>query len=45
MGPQSSRIVLKTAQATLEWSVPEEQLQRSMGVTRRSVRNARPPTG
>jgi hypothetical protein len=37
--------VLETAQATLEWLVPEEQLKRSMGVIRRSVRDARPPTG
>jgi len=44
MGPQPCRIVLTTARATLEWLVPEEQLQRSMGVTRRSVRDARPPT-
>jgi hypothetical protein len=44
-GPQPRRIVLTTAQATLEWLVPEEQLQRSMGVTRRDVRHARPPTG
>jgi transcriptional regulator with XRE-family HTH domain len=42
---QSRRIELTTAQATLEWLVPEEQLQRSMGVIRRSVRDARPPTG
>ena len=45
IGPQPRRIVLETAPATLEWLVPEEQLERSMGVTRRSVRDARPPTG
>jgi len=45
IGPQPRRLVLETARATLEWLVPEEQLDRSMGVTRRSVRDARPPTG
>lgn len=42
-GP-SRRIVLTTTQGTLEWLVPEEQVQRSMGVTRRSVDDAHPPT-
>src|SRR4051812_38913628 len=41
IGPQPRRIVLTTAQSTLEWLVPEEQLQRAMGVTRRSVRDTR----
>lgn len=45
IGPQPRRIVLTTAQATLEWLVPEEQLQRAMGVSRRAVRDARPPLG
>lgn len=44
-GPQPRLIVLTTTRATLEWLVPEEQLQRAMGVTRRSVRDVsrRPP--
>jgi hypothetical protein len=37
--------VLETATATVEWLVPEDQLQRSMSVTRRSVRHAGPSTG
>lgn len=45
VGPQPRRIVLTTAQATLEWLVPEEQVERAMGVTRRRVRDARPPAG
>lgn len=45
VGPQPRRIVLTTAQSTLEWLVSEEQLERAMGVTRRSARDARPPTG
>ena len=45
VGPQPRRIVVETAQASLEWLVPEEQVQRSMGVTRRSVRDGPPPTG
>lgn len=44
-GPQPRRIVLETARATLEWMVPEEQSQRSMGVTGRSVREVRPTGG
>ena len=44
IGSQPRRIVLTTTQATLEWLVPEEQVQRSIGVTRRSVRDARRPT-
>ena len=45
LGPQPRRIVLETARATLEWLVPEDQLQRSLGVTSASVRDLRPPTG
>ena len=45
LGPQARRIVLETATATVEWLVPEDQLQRSMSVTRRSVRDAGPPSG
>ncbi|RBY90314.1 hypothetical protein DQ244_12725 [Blastococcus sp. TBT05-19] len=45
VGPRPRLIVLETAGATLEWLVPEEQVERSMRVTRRSVRDARPPTG
>jgi hypothetical protein len=44
IGPQPRLIVVTTARATLEWLVPEEQLQRAMGVTHRSVRDARTPT-
>jgi DNA-binding FadR family transcriptional regulator len=36
--------MIETAQATLEWLVPEEQLQRSLGVTRPRVRDAYTPT-
>jgi hypothetical protein len=45
LGPRARRIVLETAAATVEWLVPEDQLQRSTSVTRRSVRDAGPPTG
>ncbi|WP_448642470.1 hypothetical protein [Geodermatophilus sp. URMC 63] len=44
-GTRPRRIVLETARATLAWLVPEDQVQRSMRVTRRSVRGAHPPTG
>jgi hypothetical protein len=38
-GPRPRRIVLETDRATLEWLVPEEQVQRAMGVTRPGVRS------
>jgi hypothetical protein len=41
----SRRLVLETARATLEWSVSEVQVQRSMGATRPSARDGRPPSG
>lgn len=34
VGPRPRRIVLTTAQSTLEWLVPEEQVERAMGVAR-----------
>ena len=45
LGPKASCILLTTAGATLEWLVPEGQVERAMRVTRRSVREGRPPAG
>ena len=45
IGAQPRRIVLRTARATVEWLVPEEQVERALGVTRPSAREVRPPAG
>lgn len=43
VGAQPRRIVLRTARATVEWLVPEEQLDRALGVTRPRAPEERPP--